>query len=81
MTPAKLKAALSQCGIADDDLDSFVLVGLESIDGLKAEQLQKGSTPIDVNETAKQLLSIVRGAKGKSAQLRAVLFESTMLPM
>jgi len=84
-TPAKLAQLLLKCGVTQEDVPRFVLVGLETIDGFKASQLASGDVQINPNETAKQLLKIVKERISTSGRgeggLRAVLFESTMLPM
>jgi len=81
-TEEKLAAALLECGVAQSDLPRFVLKGCQEIDGFRTTQLAgQESGSIDAEATAAALLAIVKEAEGSGGGVRAVLLESTMLPM
>lgn len=78
----KLAAALLKCGVAVEDLPRFVLKGCQEIDGFRTAQLAgQESGTIDAEATAAQLLAMVKETEGSGGGVRAVLLESTMLPM
>jgi len=77
----KIESALLRCGVAASDLPRFLLAGLEEIDGFKAADLASGGAAINPDATARQLGAIVGAYRQSHPGLRAVLMESTMLPM
>ena len=81
--PESISQQLRAVGVSEEDIPRFIVVGCETIPGFKTADLVQLSSvgDLDLKATSEQLLKIIQTSVAKAPAVRAVLMESTMLPM